>query len=326
MNTAGFVRYAGALVALATCSACGGGSTVTPSSAALDGGYMNGAASLNAVPRFSANVPDRIGESKIFEYIVDNYGSYASIFDYPKSDKQIGKIDNVGGQACTNVLYGYGKKIFWIVAGAKEITEYVVPKKPIKTLSVPSDEMPSSCSIDAGGDLVVGILNGTHAGDLVIFKNASGSGTTISTPLAREYFSGYDNQGNLFFDGVTRDFTSHLEEMPKGSTKIKTIATSNIIGLAGSVQWDGTYLTVTDMAASKMYRYTVSGRKATLKEIVLLSGASECTQTWIATGIVFCADAGNNAGEIFKYPAGGSAIATFKGKFDEPLGTVAVKQ
>jgi hypothetical protein len=75
-----------------------------------------------------------------------------------------------------------------------------------------------------------------------------------------------------------------------------------------------------------MYRYTVSGTKATLKDTVLLSGSGECTQTWIATGVVFCADAGNNAGEIFKYPAGGSAIATFRGQFDLPLGTVAVKQ
>ena len=326
MNTAGFVRYAGALVAFATCSACGGGSTVTPSSAGLGGGYMDGTTPLNSVPRFSANVSDRTGGTKIFDYIVDNYGSYASIFDYPKSDKQIGKIENVGGQACTNVLYGYGKKIFWIVAGAKQITEYVVPKKPIKTLSLPSDEMPSSCALDPAGDLVVGILDGTHAGDLVIFKNASGPGTTISTPLAREYFSGYDNQGNLFFDGVSREYTSQLYEMPKGSTKIKAIATSNTIGLAGSVQWDGTYLTVTDMDASSMYRYMVSGKKATLKDTVLLSGASQCTQTWIATGVVFCADAGNNNGEIFKYPAGGSAIATLRGTFDLPLGVVAVKQ
>jgi hypothetical protein len=286
-----------------------------PSSAALDAGYMNG-----------ANLPERTGESKIFEYIVDNYGSYASIFDYPKSDKQIGKIENVGGQACTNVLYGYGKKTFWIVAGAKQITEYLVPKKPIKTLSLPSDEMPSSCALDPSGDLLVGILDGSNAGDIVIFKNASGSGTAISTPLAREYFEGYDNQGNLFFDGISRKYTAQLDEMPKGTTKIKTITTSNAIQLPGSVQWDGTYLTVTDMDTSSMYRYTVTGTKAKLKDTVLLSGAGQCTQTWIAAAVVFCADAGNNSGEIYKYPAGGSAIATFKGKFDVPLGTVAVKQ
>jgi hypothetical protein len=316
MNTAHLVKYAGALLALAICSACGGALRQVPDSmaAAPSSSALNGIA------------PDQTSKSNIFEYIVDDYGTYASIFDYPKSDKQIGKIGNVGGQACTNVLYGYGKKIFWIVAGAKQITEYAVPKKPIETLSLPSDEMPSSCAIDASGDLVVGILNGTHSGDIVVFKNAKGSGTAISTPLAQEFFDGYDNRGNLFFDGISRHETSQLDEMPKGSTKINTITTSNKIRLPGSVQWDGTYLTVTDMDASSMYRYTVSGTKATLKDTVLLSGSGECTQTWIATGVVFCADAGNNAGEIFKYPAGGSAIATFRGQFDLPLGTVAVKQ
>jgi hypothetical protein len=318
MNTAGFVRYAGALVALATCSACGG-SAVAPSSAALDGGYLKEAVSLN-------NVTDDAGKSKTYVYIVDDYGSYATYFNYPKSENPIGKIENVGGQACTNVLNGYGKKFFWIVAAYNQITEYAVPKKAIKTLSVSSDDSPSSCALDPAGDLVVGILDGSHAGDIVIFKNASGTGTYISTPLAREFFEGYDNQGNLFFDGPSsKSGASQLDEMPKGSTKITTITTSNSIALPGSVQWDGTYLTVTDMAESKMYRYTVSGTKATLEGTVPFSGAGECTQTWIAASIVFCADAGNGDGEIYNYPAGGSPIATLKGPFDFPLGTVAVK-
>jgi hypothetical protein len=94
----------------------------------------------------------------------------------------------------------------------------------------------------------------------------------------------------------------------------------------GSVQWDGTYLTVTDQEANAMYQYTVSGTKATLKGTVSLSGSVECAQTWIATGIVFCADAGDYGAEVFNYPAGGSPIAVFTGNFDLPLGTVAVKR
>jgi hypothetical protein len=75
-----------------------------------------------------------------------------------------------------------------------------------------------------------------------------------------------------------------------------------------------------------MYQYTVSGTTATLKGTVLLSGASDCAQTWIATGVVYCGDAGNGDGEVFKYPAGGSAIAVLTGNFDEPLGVVAAKK
>jgi hypothetical protein len=332
MNTTGFVKCAGALVGLAIISACG--SAVAPPDAALNGTYMgrmltvNGRlvtaahANLSALPRYATFVPNRHAKPKAFEYIINFYGTYASIFDYPKSDQQIGKIKDVGGQGCTNVLYGYGKRAFWIVAGADQITEYRVPKTPLETLSVPSGQ-PSSCAMDTSGDLAVGNLAN---GDIIIFKHARGTGTVMTTPLSREYFDGYDPQGNLFFDGFTAGSDVKLVELPKGRRTFRVIRTSNRVLFPGSVQWDGTYLTVTDQEANAMYQYTVSGTKATLKGTVSLSGSVECAQTWIATGIVFCADAGDYGAEVFNYPAGGSPIAVFTGNFDLPLGTVAVKR
>ena len=242
--------------------------------------------------------------------------------------KYAGPLVGDGGQGCTNVLYGYGKKTFWNVGGASQITEYRVPKKPIKTLSVPSSEMPSSCAMNSSGDLAVGILAGSNEGDVVIFKNASGSGTPIRTPLAEEFFDGYDNQANLFADGfISRNRSGFaLVELPEGSSKFQTISTSNTVEFPGSVQWDGTYLTVFDQLANATYQYTISGTKATLKGTVSLSGSSDCAQTWIVQGLVYCADAGYDQGEVFKYPAGGSAIAVFTGDFDYPLGTVAAEK
>jgi hypothetical protein len=286
------------------------------------------AARLSPLPSYATILPDRHKKSKTFEYVINDYGTYASIFDYPKSVSQIGMINNVGGQGCTNVLYGYGKQTFWIVAGASQIEEFKVPQKLIKTLSV-AYSFPSSCAMDTSGDLAVGILSasGAGGGDVVIFKNASGSGTAYTTPLDEEFFDGYDNQGNLFADGFTGDRSGFaLVELPKGSTKFETITTSNTVGFPGSVQWDGKYLDVTDQYPNAMYQYTVSGTTATLKGTVLLSGASDCAQTWIATGVVYCGDAGNGDGEVFKYPAGGSAIAVLTGNFDEPLGVVAAKK
>jgi hypothetical protein len=343
MNTAGLVKYAGAVAALAILSACGGAlrqaqddMAVAPSSAGLNVTYIgrmlsvNGrpitAARLSPLPTYATIVPDRHKKSKTFEYIINDYGSYASIFDYPKSTKQIGSIAGDGGQGCTNVLYGYGKNIFWDVGGASQITEYRVPKKPIKTLSVPSNEMPSSCAMNTTGDLAVGILFGSNSGDVVIFKNASGSGTAYTTPLTDEYFDGYDNQGNLFADGFNHNNEFELVELPKGSSTFQAVTTSNTVEFPGSVQWDGTYLTVFDQLANATYQYTVSGTTATLKRTVSLSGSSDCAQTWIVKGLVFCGDAGNNDGEIFKYPAGGSPIATFTGNFDFPLGVVAAEK
>ncbi|HEY1653746.1 MAG TPA: hypothetical protein VGF86_01380 [Candidatus Tumulicola sp.] len=340
MKTTDLVKYAGALAALALGSACSSGSAIAPSKAVLDGEYLNRTTSVNGrlvtlarpnlsgLPRYPATVPDRTARSKakFFEYIINVYGSYASIFDYPKSTKQIGTIDDVGGQGCTNVLHGYGKSTFWIVAGSDQITEYRVPQTPIKTLSIPGGSMPSSCAMNKDGDLAVGILFGSAGGNVVIYKNAGGRGTFIKTPLAREFFDGYDNKGNLFLDGFTNASAFELVEIPKGSNRARAIATSNTVQFPGSVQWDGTHLTIFDQFPNKLYRYDIEGTKAVLKGTVSFFGSTDCAQTWIANDVVYCADAGNDNGEVFNYPAGGAPIAVFTGKFDEPLGTVAVKR
>ena len=335
MNATGLAQYAAAVVAVAICSACAGTSAVAPSTAALNVRYVgktlyvNGRpvtaarVNQNPLPRYPLAIPDPRARFK-FEYVINFYGTYASIFDFPKSHKQIGTINNVGGQGCTNVLYGYGKQTFWIVAAYNQIEEFKVPKTPIKSLS-DSVGMPSSCAMNGGGDLAVGILNGAGGGDVVIYKRASGSGTVYRTPLTGEYFDGYDNHGNLFADGFSGS-AFMLIELPKGSSKFQAITTSNTVGFPGSVQWDGKYLTVLDQAGNNIYQYTVSGTKATLKGTVNLTGAGDCAQSWNVGNLVYCGDAGTSGGEVFEYPAGGSPRAVFTGTFDFPLGVVAAEK
>ena len=335
MNATGLARCAGALLALAICSACAGGSAVSPSTASFNAAYVGKALSVNGrlvtaarlipFPTYASIVPDRHAKAKDYEYIDNYYGTYSTIFDYPKSDKQIGTITGVGGQGCTNVLYGYGKKIFWIVQSHTEINEYLAPQKLIKALS-DSVGMPSSCAMNTSGDLAVGILAGSGSGDVVIYKDASGSGTVMSTPLGREYFDGYDKEGNLFVDGFDGGYNFVLAELPKGARTFQKITTSNTVAFPGSVQWDGTYLAVTDQLTNEIYRYAVSGKHATLKGIVRLTNSGDCAQTWIVKGLVYCGDAGNNDGEVFNYPAGGQPVAVLTGIFDFPLGVTVTKK
>jgi hypothetical protein len=338
MNTPGLLKCAGAVVALATVTACGSGSAVAPSAATLNTSYvgrtlvLNGrpvtAERTNPLPRYAELVPDK-SKSKNYEYVINFYGSFASIFDYPKSTKMIGELNGLGGQGCTNVLYGYGKKIFWnpgrLSIGG--IQEYQVPKKLLRTLPVPYT-VTSSCGMNTSGDLAVGVLLGNSygpGGQVVVYKNATGTGKVYTTPLNREYFNGYDANGNLFADGFTASYAFGLVELPKGSSKFVLLKTSNSPEFPGSVQWDGTYLTVFDQETSETYQYTVSGTTATLKNTIQYTGNSDCAQTWIVKGLLYCGDAGG-AGEVYKYPAGGSPLATFTGSFDEPLGVVAAKK
>lgn len=335
MNTRGLLKCAGAVVALVTASACGSASTVAPSAATYNATYVgrtlfvNGrpttAQRVNPLPRYSELVPDRTRSTK-YEYIFSEYGSYASIFNYPKSTAMIGQIQGAGGQGCTNALYGYGKHIFWNAGRTNDlITEYKVPKKMLRTLSL-NYTFTSSCAMNTSGDLAVGVLLGNSygpGGQVVIFKNATGTGKVYKTPLIKEYFGGYDASGNLFADGFDAGYYFGLVELPKGHKKFVTINPTNSPDFPGSVQWDGKYVTVFDQGTNQLYQYTVSGTTATLKNTVQFNGSSDCAQTWIVKGLLYCADAGNEDGEVFKYPAGGSPIATFTGSFDLPLGVTA---
>ena len=248
------------------------------------------------------------------QYFSNFYGSGTLLeFDYPKSKSPIGSISFNGGYFCTK-----GARTFW-VTGSDGVTEFKVGgATPIRTLK--TGDYTSGCAVDpATGDLAV--LN-VIPGGVTIFHKARGKGKVISGS-GEAYNDGYDDQSNLFVDGSSsRGFT--LVELKKGSSAFVTITTSNTVEFPGSVQLDGKYLTVTDQEAGAIYRYAVSGTNATLKGTVLLSGSSDCAQTWIARPYVYCADAGNDDGEVFKYPAGGSSIATFSG-IDFPFGVVSLR-
>lgn len=148
------------------------------------------------------------------------------------------------------------------------------------------------------------------------------------TPLVEAFYDGYDDNGNLFADGFNASGAFGLIEQSHGSHTPETITTSNTVLFPGAVQWDGKYLTVTDQEAHAIYQYTVRGTQATLKGTVSLTGSSDCAQTWIGShGLVFCPDGGNIDGEVYKYPAGGSPVATLMGNsFDTPSGFVEVRK
>jgi hypothetical protein len=328
------------VAALAVFSACAGNSSaVTPANATLTNSYVGKTAFINGRPVTAARVnlikapyyktsyvKDAKPLAKYWAYTINFYGTYASAFNYPDNINQVATINNVGGQGCTNKLFGYGKTTFWIMAAYNQISEYQVGTKLLKSLSVSSNDMPSSCAMNKQGDLAVGMLDGTDSGDVAIFKGAKGTPTFYKSPLAREYFNGYDPKGNLFFNGFTSGYEFQLEELPAGSSTVQTITTSNSPEFPGSVQWDGKYMTVFDQVTNEIYQYSIKGTKATLKHTIALNGSSDCAQTWITSKLVYCGDAGLNDGLVFDYPAGGSPVATFVGNFDEPLGTVAAEK
>jgi hypothetical protein len=311
---------------LAACSGNGGG---TGMGAAQIGKalMLNGLLVTAAHPGINEHPgsplwPDSRKAAKNSDQYISNFDDNKVLqFDYPKADSSIGDIGDVEGAQGTCTSNGEGT--FWVTASrSDEIEEFKFGgTSPVKTLSESTGE-PASCAIDpTSGNMAVTILSD---GDVILFTKAGGRGSVMSTPLIEAYFDGYDPSGNLWADGFDDDDAFALIELPKGSSSFKSIAISNSIGFPGAVQWDGTYVTVNDQDARDIYGYTCSGTSCTLERTTALSGSSDCVGTWIVKGLVYCPDAGNNEGEVYKYPAGGSPIATLTGHFDLPISAMQV--
>jgi hypothetical protein len=303
---------------LAACSN-NSGSPLTPS------GPSSGLPDITHIGR--AVMPTTSKGNGTYQYI-SNFGNSTLLeFDYPKSDSSIGSIGGVAEPQgeCTNALFGSGKQTFWVTSSssaAGAIEEFKVGgTSPIKSLPVPSGDIPGGCAMDpATGNLAATIINN---GAVVIYEKASGKGTVSQTPLLEAYFAGFDNKSNLYADGFNSGDASSFVELKKGSNKWETLSLSNSVEFPGAVQYDGKYITIYDQEAQAFYGYTCRGTTCALKRTVSIS----CAGSWIAKGYVICTDAGNNDAEIIKYPAGGTPIATLKSSsFDEPLAAVQVEK
>lgn len=314
MNRTRFSCYVAALTMGAMLAGCSsGGSALAPTGGAL------------GVDQVSALTPVHAKRSNTFQYISNTHGDDVSILDYPKSDQQVGSIGVVGPWGeCANVLYGVARKTFWVVAADANIIEEfkVGGSTPIKTLYMAAGA-PVACAIDpTTRDMAVTMLT---SGKVVIFEGGKGTGTVYSTPLTAAFYDGYDDDGNLFVNG-SNGHTAVLVVLEKGRHNFKPVTVSSGSGISGNVQWDGKYLAVTDQDSQIIYRYKVRGTHLTLKSQVRLYGTRDCAGTWIGNGDLVCPDTLRNAVYIFKYPAGGSAIATLTGYFNWPSGAIEVSR
>lgn len=264
-----------------------------------------------------APAPQSIGAGSLWGGEVQYFttSNEALEYNYPKSESPIGEITGLSGPGgeCTK-----GAKTFWITEN-EQVAEFKAGgTTPIATHNTGG----SGCAVDpTTGDLAVTTLSGDG---VVIYKPGSNSGRTVSSGLIETYFDGYDGAGNLYVDGFNQSDESALAELPHGKRKFKALTLSNSVEFPGAVQYDGTYITVNDQEAHNIYGYTCSGTSCTLEQTVSLSGSSDCVQTWIAQPYVYCPDAGLGEGLVYKYPAGGSPVATLTGLY-LPLGAVSLR-
>ena len=217
--------------------------------------------------------------------------------------------------------------------GKLRVTEYAHGAiTPTRSLA---DHQGSSfaCAVDLKtGDLAVSNLTGPSAdsGNVIVYRGAKGSPIEYSVGAFQFFlFVAYDQNDDLFVDGLSGSDTTFLAELPKGESAFKVLTSNQPIGSPGGVAWDGTFLAVGDQTTNTIYRFAVKGSKAIVKGSTVLNGATNLYQLFFEGGTsrhpqattVIGADAGAGAVDKWNYPAGGTPLKSITG-LAEPEGAV----
>lgn len=219
----------------------------------------------------------------------------------------------------------------WIVnTNVSQIVKYAhAGTTPIATLNDPG-YYPVGCAVDPiTGDLAVtNLISLSSDGNVIVYAQGSGSGTTYFDPsIASYYFDGYDNRGNLYIDGLSQSGAFKFAELPRRTHKFTDITIDESISFPGSVQWDGKHMTTTPQpppgSAAVIYRLKIKRSKATVVSTTqLLPATCEPAQTWISGTIIAasCILGQSSSVNVWTYPEGGAPSKSATGA-STPLGT-----
>ncbi len=251
-------------------------------------------------------------------YLSDGGADEVRVYTFP-GGKRAGALTQVQDPAgvCSDAAGDV-----WVVNSASfTIAEYAHgATKPEATLSDASANA-LGCSVDpTTGNLAVANLGTAGGGgNLSIYTGAKGNAQKFQdSDLIYFYFCAYDDEGNLFVDGLSSSYGFVLAELPSGSGKLQTISLNATIDFPGGVAWDGSYVAVGDQYykgghKSAIYQLSVSGSAGTVKGTTTLTDTCDVLQFAIATERVVAPDDCFSSAGYYDYPAGGSPTKTVSG-------------
>jgi hypothetical protein len=273
--------------------------------------------------------PDKKKKSGALLYISDAGFGTVDIYDY-SSGKIGSEAGEISGLEEPQGMCSDKKGDVWLAnTEESQVLEYAHgATSPKSTLST-TGFYPAGCAVaKKGGNLAVTNICSAPScteGNLMVFTKAKGTPKSYTcSNLYRYYFDAYDKKGNLFVDGENSDGEFGLCELAKGSSTLTDITVSSPPSFPGAVAWDGKYVAIGDQDEAAVDQYTISGGSATKEGTVSFSGWSDVVQFTINKGYLIGPDAGNEAVEVWNYPAGGSPEDTQSG-FSEPIGSAVSK-
>ena len=262
--------------AAATLTGCGGSQPpigmpgAMPQSRAITTHTDRGASWMSA---------DAKGKSELL-YVSDGATNDVYVYDYPKGT-EVGKLTgfNYPDGQCVDAQ----GDVYITNFDAGTVLEYAHGGTiPIKTLE--TNGYPIGCSVSSAGDLAVANFSTQSGpGNVLVFKDASGTPTAYSDPSECYYVwpPGYDAKGNLFAEG---EYSSiDVCWVPVGGKSMSAIGFGAQIYFPGSVMWGGKYLIFADQDANQnyetgLYAATLSGSYINVIGSVTLTDA--CTNDY----------------------------------------------
>jgi hypothetical protein len=181
-----------------------------------------------------------------------------------------------------------------------------------------------ACSVDptSGNLAVTDTGRPGQAGSVVVYAGGKGSPKRFrSAQLTDVFFCAYDDDGNLFVDGLDGHYAFHLMELPQGGQRMRSIKLNQSVGFPGAVAWDGKYLALGDRSfrgghARAIYQISVSGTRGTVVGTTKLGGSCDLLGFAVPKlgsgrgnpqgSRVVAPDVCENTVRIYNYPAGGS--------------------
>jgi hypothetical protein len=299
------------IVSIASLSACSGGGFDSPPAATAD----------SALPEPGASW--MLANAKDSALVYASGGQEVYVYSYPG-----GKLEGTltpGGTVQGECVDKAGD--IWMADDVRpdsKILEYAHGgTTPIATLSDGGD-IPYGCSVDPNtGNLAV-----SNLADFAIFEHATGSPKLYIDPdLKYYYWAGYDGEGNLFAGGAERDGLVVLAELPKGGSTFINLSVD--LGVPGSVEWDGKYITIGDQSYDTIWRLKVVSKRVTVVGETGLFGAGDPCYQFAYTNFgganhrarnVVALDFGTEGTvAVWQYPTGGSPVKVYTGDF-QPYG------
>ncbi len=254
---------------------------------------------------------------------IDTYAASAVNVYSSSTWNPVGEL--LGITAPYSMCVDAAQDVYVVDIGGRRVSEYAHGAiAPIRVLSDHQGE-PIACAIDPKtGDLAISNFMGptSGAGNVIVYRGAKGTPVRYAAPSFGLYFLvGYDDNDNLFVDGLDSSDEVLLAELPKGKSAFKPINMNVTLGFPGGVAWDGEFLAVGDQDANTIFRFKVSGSTATRKGSTVLGDAVAVFQFCLtgrsskhpqATGVIG-ADTEGNAVDKWDYPAGGTPLKTITG-------------